>query len=247
MSIAIDRLSAGADGAGSEASRVRVWDLPTRIFHWTFALSFAGAWLTSESERLQALHLMLGYTFAGLLGFRLVWGLVGSRYARFASFLFAPGQVKTYLMSLLRNKPEHHLGHNPAGALAIFLMLGLGIAVVASGLAAYQDIGGETLEELHEGVAVAMLAIVLIHIAGVVVSSVLHRENLARAMLTGWKRGPAEAGIPGMRKITGIALVVAIIGLWSAWQGGLAGDWLPSTGAAVERAGGHHGDDGDRD
>lgn len=247
MSVAIDGLPADAGSDASQVARIRVWDLPTRIFHWTLALSFAGAWLTSESERLQSLHLMLGYTFAGLIGFRLVWGLVGSRYARFASFLFGPAQVKSYLKSLLRNKPEHHLGHNPAGALAIFLMLGLALAVIASGLAAYQDIGGESLEELHEGFAVAMLVVVLIHIAGVAVSSVLHRENLVRAMLTGWKRGPAEAGIPGMRKLTGAVLVAMIVGLWAVWQGGLAGDWLPSTGATVENAAGHHDDDGDRD
>ncbi|MEZ5449519.1 MAG: cytochrome b/b6 domain-containing protein [Thiolinea sp.] len=106
--------------------RILVWDVPTRIFHWAFALSFAGAYLTSESERYADIHYALGYLFAGLLVFRLIWGLVGTRYARFGSFLFAPGQVLTYVRSLLSSAPQHYIGHNPAGALAIVLLLGLG-------------------------------------------------------------------------------------------------------------------------
>lgn len=172
------------------APTVRVWDLPTRIFHWGFALSFAGAWLTAESERLRDVHILLGYTFGGLLAFRLVWGLIGTRYARFASFLFSPADVVRYLRSLVAGRPEHHVGHNPAGAIAIFALLGLGAATALSGYAVYQDIGGEWLEELHEGAASAMLVLVAIHLAGVFVSSLLHGENLVASMITGRKRDP---------------------------------------------------------
>lgn len=172
------------------APTVRVWDLPTRIFHWSFALSFAGAWLTAESERLRDVHILLGYTFGGLLAFRLVWGLIGTRYARFASFLFSPADVVRYLRSLVAGRPEHHVGHNPAGAIAIFALLGLGAATALSGYAVYQDIGGEWLEELHEGAASAMLVLVAIHLAGVFVSSLLHGENLVASMITGRKRDP---------------------------------------------------------
>lgn len=191
---------------------VRVWDLPTRVFHWSLAASFAGAWLTAESERWRDIHVALGYTLAGLITFRLVWGVVGSRYARFAGFVFPPSRVVGYLKSLLSGSPEHHLGHNPAGALAIFGLLTLGIVVAASGYASYQELGGEWLEDLHEGAANAMLGLVFIHLAGVVVSSVLHRENLVRSMITGWKRGRFEDGISHPHVWLGIALLLAVLG-----------------------------------
>ncbi|MCB1955707.1 MAG: cytochrome b/b6 domain-containing protein [Rhodocyclaceae bacterium] len=227
---------------------VRVWDLPTRIFHWSFALSFAGAWLTAESERWINVHMMLGYTFAALIAFRLVWGVVGSRHARFASFLFSPAAVVRYLKSLLTLRPEHHVGHNPAGALAIFLLLGLGAVIALTGIPMGQEMGGEWLEELHEGAASVMLAVVAVHVAGVIVSSVLHRENLARAMVTGWKRGHADEGIRGFRSIAGVLLLVAIVGAWGAWQAGLAPDWLPGAGVqAMDGQFGGHDEDRDDD
>lgn len=224
--------------------RIRVWDLPTRIFHWTLALSFAGAWLTGDSERHRDLHVMFGYTFGGMLAFRLVWGLVGSRYARFSSFLFPPARIFGYLKSLLAGRPEHHPGHNPAGALAIFAMLGLGIVITASGFLNYQELGGEWLEELHEGTASVMLALVLIHIGAVVLSSYLHRENLVASMLTGWKAGAAGEGIGRPRVLVGALLLTALLGLWWAYRSGIAEPWLPPAAASVERGWtGEHDDD----
>jgi len=168
--------------------RIRVWDLPTRLFHWLLAVSFAGAWLTAESERWRDVHVALGYTFAGLIAFRLVWGLVGSRYARFSSFVSGPGAVKRYLLSILRMRPEHHVGHNPAGGWAVLALLGLGLVTAFTGYATYNDYGGHWLEEVHEGAASVMLGLVLVHIGAVLLSSLIHRENLVRAMLDGFKR-----------------------------------------------------------
>jgi cytochrome b len=167
--------------------RVLVWDVPTRLFHWLLALSFAGAFLTADSERQRDIHVLLGYCFAGLIAFRLVWGFVGPRYSRFRSFLFSPAEIGRYLRSLLTRNPRHYLGHNPAGSVAIFLMLGLGLVTAATGLATYNGIGGDWTEELHEGAANAMLAVVFVHIGGVFISSLLHRENLIRSMITGRK------------------------------------------------------------
>ena len=96
-----------------------VWDVPVRVFHWLLVLCFAGAWLTAESEHWRLVHVTLGYTMAGLVAFRVLWGLVGTRYARFASFVRGPSAVLGYLKSLIGRHPEHHTGHNPAGALAI--------------------------------------------------------------------------------------------------------------------------------
>ena len=169
--------------------KILVWDLPTRLFHWSLAAAFAGAWLTGDSERWRDVHVLLGYAFAGLIAFRLLWGFVGSRHARFASFVTGPGPVLRYLGSILKARPEHHVGHNPAGGWAVLALLGLGAVTAFSGYAYYNELGGDWLEELHEGAASAMLALVFVHIGAVVLSSLLHRENLVRAMITGLKRG----------------------------------------------------------
>jgi cytochrome b len=202
--------------------RVLVWDAPTRVFHWLLAASFAGAFLTADSERLRDLHVLLGYTMLGLIGFRLVWGLIGTRYARFRSFLFSPREMVHYLRSLLRRSPGHHLGqnaghylgHNPAGSLVIFLLLALGIVIGASGLAVYNDWGGGWLEELHEGAAFAMLGLVCVHIAGVLVSSLLHRENLVRAMITGRKLGEPGQGIRRSHALVAALVLATVTALW---------------------------------
>ncbi len=169
---------------------VKVWDILVRVFHWSFAACFAGAWLTADSERFRDIHVFLGYTMLGLVAFRLLWGVVGPRHARFSSFVRGPAAVARYLRSLFTGRPEHHLGHNPAGAIAIVLLLALAALAGASGWAAYNDLGGEWLEESHEFLASAMLAVVAAHLAGVAVASWMHRENLVGAMLTGRKDAP---------------------------------------------------------
>lgn len=212
--------------------RILVWDLPTRLFHWLLAASFAGAWLTGDSERWRDLHVLLGYTFAGLIAFRLLWGVVGSRHARFASFVTGPGAVLKYLGSILRARPEHHVGHNPAGGWAVLAMLGLGALTALTGFLAYNDYGGNWLEELHEGAASAMLALVFVHIGAVLVSSLIHRENLVRAMVSGFKRGAPAQGIRRRRWITAGALVLLLVGFWTAAiQGALPG--MIQSGSAV--------------
>lgn len=193
-----------------------IWDFPTRAFHWLFALSFAGAYLTSESERYRDIHLALGYLFAGLIIFRLLWGFMGTRYARFGEFAYRPKQVLTYLQSLLSPRPAHYIGHNPAGAWAIFILLVLGITIAVSGISLYWEIGGEEFaeelfEELHELAANAMLAIVIVHIAGVVISSVLHKENLPRSMVTGLKTAEESERIEQSYPVLGVILVLASI------------------------------------
>ena len=216
--------------------RILIWDLPTRIFHWTLAASFAGAFVTAESERWRDVHVMLGFTVLGLVAFRLCWGFVGTRYARFAQFVRGPAAIVRYLKSLLMRRPEHHFGHNPAGAVAILALLGLAVLVGASGWLIYADAGGDFLEEVHEGISFAMLAVVGVHVAGVLMSSLLHRENLVRAMFDGRKIGPRDAGIVGGRAAIGVALAAAIAAFW-LWSL-LSEDGPPARNAApVEQAG----------
>ena len=169
---------------------VRVWDVFVRVFHWSLVILFVAAFVTGDgSERL---HIAVGYAIAVLVALRIVWGFVGTRHARFASFVHGPRAVKRYLLSLVSLHPERHVGHNPAGGWAVLALLGLGAVTALTGWLNFNDYGGHWLEELHEGAASAMLALVFVHIGAVVVSSLIHRENLVRAMLSGFKRRAPE-------------------------------------------------------
>lgn len=208
-----------ADAQPAAPARVLVWDAPVRVFHWLMVLTFAGAWLTAESERWRMVHVNLGYTMAGLVVFRLLWGVFGTRHARFTQFVRGPAAVAGYLKSLLRGRPEHHAGHNPAGAIAIVALLLLAVAVPATGWALFNDLGGHWLEDVHEGVANAMMALVAVHVAAVAISSWLHRENLVAAMVTGRKIGPREEAIRGAWRSVAALMLVAVLGFWwLQWQ-----------------------------
>jgi cytochrome b len=193
------------------ATKVRIWDLPVRLGHWLIVGGFVLAWLTGESEEWRLVHVFAGGTVVGVALFRLVWGLVGTRYARFADFVRGPAAALSYLKSLLGTRPQHHVGHNPAGGLAIIMLLALSLASGASGWLTYQEIGGpfaHALEEVHEAAVNTMLIVVLVHVAGVAVGSIVHRENLPRAMVTGLKCGDAASAIAGSRPLAAIALLV---------------------------------------
>ena len=235
------------DSSASPA-KVLVWDMPVWLFHWLMVLCFAGAYLTAETERWRLVHVTLGYTMAGLVGFRLLWGLVGTRHARFASFVRGPAAVARYLRALLRGQPEHHVGHNPAGALAIVAMLGLAAALTASGWATYQDLGGEWLEEAHEVLANLMLAVVGVHVAGVWLSSRLHRENLVGAMVTGRKPAQPSDGIRRAWHSVAAIMLILILGFWwQQWHTAPTGESATLNQAAQAGHHGHHGDDEDDD
>lgn len=202
------------------ATTVRVWDPLVRVFHWGLVAAFATAWLTADE--VQPVHEVAGYTVAGLVAFRLIWGFAGSRHARFTQFVKGPGTTLAYLGSMLRGQERRYLGHNPAGAAMIVALL-----LTLSGTAftgwlmaepdrvamlpalpqivapAWADDDGDEhgegdevegpLKEVHETLANLMLLLVAAHVAGVVLASIRHRENLARAMITGDKRA-AEPG-----------------------------------------------------
>lgn len=201
-------------------NRILVWDLPTRAFHWLLVLSFFGAYFSGDADGYRTLHALLGYTAAGLVAFRLVWGVLGTRWARFSGFIFNIGKAAGYARSLLSGKPLHFTGHNPLGSWAVLGLLALIALASGTGIALYLEIGGEdAFEDLHEVLANAALALVVLHIAAAIGSSFLHRENLVRAMITGYKRGskqgePREAAA-GARALVALALVVAVLAFWS--------------------------------
>lgn len=186
--------------ATTESGQVRVWDPVVRIFHWTLVLSFIVAYITEDE--LMTPHIWAGYLIGMLLAVRLLWGFIGSRHARFKDFIYDPAAIVDYVKKMLSRNEPRYLGHNPAGgAMVILLMLSLTIAVV-SGIALYgnTDLAGpmagmfqgeysaDILEELHEFFANFTLMLVVLHVAGVFWSSRMHKENLVRSMLTGFKK-----------------------------------------------------------
>lgn len=177
-----------------------VWDPLVRFFHWSLVAAFAVAFVTEDD--LLALHRWAGYVVLGLIVLRLVWGVIGSQYARFTNFVTGFGAVRDYLLSLLSSQPKHYTGHNPAGGWMVLVLLFTlllvslsGMAIDAAeygrgllaGLVPQTESAAELFEEFHEGVAEFSLALVVVHVAGVLVSSFLHGENLVRAMFTGRK------------------------------------------------------------
>jgi len=178
---------------------IKVWDLPLRLFHWLLVAGFVVAYLTEDE--LLTVHVWAGYLMFGLLLFRLVWGFIGSDYARFSNFLCSPVKTVIYVKDVVALKAKRYLGHNPAGAAMIMLLLVSLLMTSITGFAVYgADQGAgplanivgssneELWEEVHEFFANFTLLLVFVHIAGVVVESLIHRENLAKAMWHGYKK-----------------------------------------------------------
>lgn len=188
--------------------KVLIWDWPVRIGHWLLVGAFALAWITGESEEWRLVHAFAGGTVVGVILFRLLWGLVGTRHARFASFVRGPQAALDYVLGLLRGDASQYAGHNAAGGWAIVALLTLGLLTGASGWLTYQDMVGEWLEEVHEALATGMLAVAAVHVAGVVVSSLAHRENLLRSMFTGLKQGRPDEAITNARPLVLVVLIV---------------------------------------
>jgi len=187
-------MAATVDGAMAKPmareATVKVWDPLVRIFHWSLVASFAVAWVSGDVW--DNLHIWAGYAAAGLIAFRLLWGLLGPRYARFSQFVRTPGTVAAYVKDLLIGRERRYLGHNPAGGAMILLLIVSLAALCLTGWMLTLDMfwGADWVEEIHEVLANLLLVLVGLHIAGVVLASLKHHENLARAMITGRKRAP---------------------------------------------------------
>jgi cytochrome b len=215
-------MSASIETPGTPATPQLIWDLPTRVFQWLLAVCVLGAWLTAESERDRMLHLALGYSAGVLVPWRVVWGFVGSRYARFSHFVRSPAAALVYLRGYLPSARaagqthRHYLGHNPAGGWAVLALLAVVALAVATGWLSYQDFSLELWGELHELVGNGIMVLVGVHVAAVIATGLLHRENLVRAMVNGYKRARNGEGIPGAFTLLGLVLGFAMVAF--AWQ-----------------------------
>jgi cytochrome b len=197
--------------------RILVWDVPTRVFHWLQVLSFGAAYLTAFSERLRNYHVALGYILLGLLVFRLLWGFIGTRYAQFRSFLFNPKEIFSYFLTMFKGRPAHYLGHNPAGSVSVWMLLALGMFICVTGVMALQDDASDLVVDLHGLATDVMLAVIMLHIIGVLLSSILHRENLVRSMFSGYKAAESDDGIQRTYSWLGLLMAAAVIIFWFAY------------------------------
>lgn len=200
----------------STAPLIAVWDLPTRIFHWALAGVVIIAYFTGDDDIPEIIiHTYLGYAVGALLMFRVVWGVVGNRYARFGDFIKPWPVTRDYARQLIRFSPPKYVGHNPLGGLMIVAMIVVLAVIVVTGMGAAIDEGvriafldglpgwmANAAEDLHEGAAELIMIMAGVHVAGVVVDSVLTRDNLIKAMITGAKiydnsdSGPDAAAPP---------------------------------------------------
>lgn len=213
---------------------VRVWDLPTRLFHWLLALAVVGAVVTAQmGGNAMAWHFFLGYSMFVLLAFRLLWGVVGGRWSRFASFIYAPATVLRYLRGQQHVGEHLDVGHNPTASFSVFAMLGFLMLQVATGLVADDDIGdvgplnklvsaelasqsGRWHTELGQWLIIALVGL---HVVAIVYYLLRKRINLMRPMLSGNKMlpigTPASADALPQRLLAALLLAAcAVIVTW---------------------------------
>ena len=218
--------------------RIVLWDLPVRVFHWSLVLAVSGAVVTGQiGGNLIVWHGRLGLLIAGLLAFRLIWGLMGSTYARFAQFFPTPARIKAYLEG-----SWHGEGHNPLGALSVLALLGLLIVQVLTGLVANDDIAfngplfplvdkawSNRLTGLHHLLSNGLIALALLHVAAIAFYARVKKQSLLKPMVTGWKEGAkGESARGGGLLALLFALAVGAGAIWAA-----SGAWLPAPPAPV--------------
>lgn len=188
-------------------SMIKVWDPLVRSFHWLLVIAFFTAYFTEDD--LLTPHVLAGYTVLGLIGIRVIWGFIGGRYARFNNFVTRPRVIWQYLKDTLSFRAKRYVGHNPAGGAMIILLLISLLLTTLTGLAVYGaaesagplagwlghigETGKDALEEIHEFFANFTVFLVVIHVGGVIVESLVHRENLVRAMFNGFKKADRDA------------------------------------------------------
>lgn len=229
------------------AARVRVWDLPVRLFHWLLVATILIAFLSSEEgSALAPWHVPAGWVAAILIAFRLVWGVIGGEHARFTDFL-KPHQIVHHIGGLFSGKPERSIGHNALGGIAIIALLGTVGGIVYTGA----TMQGEAEGGLHETLANVLIGLIALHVIAVIAMSLLTKDNLIGAFITGTKRADLHPGVADARPPAPLAVPVAAIVIAGTTYGATVVDPLAFTPGAHADAGergggpekGEHGDD----
>lgn len=172
--------------------KTRVYDLPTRLFHWVFVFLFMGAFFIAkvfDDESAQyPYHMILGFTLALTVVLRILWGFFGSQHARFTSFKLNPHDLFEYLKNLLSSKTPRYLGHNPASSWAAIIMMTLSLGLALSGYFMVNGTNKEIFEELHELLANAFILVVIGHVAGIILHTIKHKDSIGLSMVHGKKK-----------------------------------------------------------
>ena len=198
-----------------------VYDWPTRVFHWIFALLFIGAFfiakiLGDDSEQFPY-HMILGMTLSVAVVLRLFWGVVGSRYARFSSFALKPTALFGYLASVFRSKTVRVLGHNPASSWAALVMMGCALGLACTGVLMAREVESELIPEVHEWLAYGFAFTAAAHVIGVMAHMLRHRDGIALSMVHGQKLPVAgEAGIERSYLLVAV-LFVCVLGVFAGY------------------------------
>lgn len=211
-------------------TKILIWDLPTRLFHWmlagSFIVAFAISNLVDDDSPAFAIHMLLGGVMALMVLLRVVWGVVGSRYARFGSFVFGPAEVMAYIRGTLSTGGKRYIGHNPGSSVAIWAMLALTLGMAFTGINMSTS---EIFEELHEIFAYTLLGVVITHVAGVIWHSYRHRENLTMSMISGQKDGEPSQAISTMHPVIAVVFLV----ITGSWAGALVQNYDSATGTLI--------------
>ena len=163
------------------SKRMMVWDSPIFITHWLLAFCFVGAILTQESEKFRLVHVTLGYTMLGIVGFRLIWGFIGSKYARFTTIKPRFLRVRENIQAILSGNKEFSIGLNAIGFVAAYLLMGLVLLVSASGYLVFNEIGPELISEIHELVGNLLITLVVVHVGSIVLNAIYQRLQKSNA------------------------------------------------------------------
>lgn len=228
--------------------KIKVWDLPTRLFHWLLVLAFVGAYFTSGSDSFLEYHTIAGYLALSLVIFRVLWGFGGNRYARFSGFIKGWGAIKGYISEAVRLKPPRYIGHNPAVGWVILAILFVAAVLAASGVVTY---GGEEnrgvwanvfsfdeaiyAREIHEVLAYLMIVFIVVHISAALFHDFILSENIIFSMFTGTKEDDEswKGRVEHLAPDEGRSKPRLIVWLVVAIMGGLALVYLPPEGRGV--------------
>lgn len=203
----------------SSERTVKVWDFPTRIFHWTFAVAVVLAFVSSEADGAAFwIHVYSGTILLGFIVFRAIWGVIGSRYAQFGDFVHGPDKVTDYAQRLMTFRPPYSVGHNPLGGWMVIALLAVVLLAVLTGMMTSEDgyvgplahIGGGLFGEAHEGLGSFVMVLVGAHVVGVIVHGFISRENLPRAMMTGDKHVPADVKAEDIKPVGLVRPLIAL-------------------------------------